>query len=942
MDERVKRILERNRGKGKKFFYLHGPPYVTNVLHVGNMRNYVYQDIIIRYKLLRGFDVYVRPGLDTHGLPIEVKVEQKLGIKSKKEIEEMGVENFVKACKDWVYEFAPRFIETYKKYNLLYGGFDDLEEWYVTCEDYYIEKAWKAFKKAFEKGLVYFGGRPVFWCPRCETTLANYEVTDSYRDLKDVSIYVKFPVKNQEKTYLLVWTTTPWTLPANIAIAAHPDEYYVKVKVGEEYYILAEKRLSELERFGLKYEIVDKFLGKELDGIEYLPVVDTEEQKGINHRVVMSIELLKGWVGAKVLTKKETEVEFGYQHLVSMEEGTGLVHIAPAHGREDFELGKHYNLQVLNVVDEKGRMINVGKYNGLYFKNANEEIIKDLEEKELLLYKETIVHRYPVCWRCKTPLVFRLSEQWFIKVSEIKEKLIENAKNIVFYSQERKIQFLNWLANAVDWAISRQRYWGIPIPVWRCENCGYMEVIDSKEELKERFGKEIKELHRPYVDVEIPCPKCGGAMKRIPDIFDVWYDSGCAPFASVPDEIWEKYKFVDAICEAQDQIRGWFYTLHVVGTIMFDRNVYNDCIVVGWVLDEKGQKMSKSLGNVIYADEAIDLIGCDQIRFYYCYSTPVSETMNFSVNEAKRLGNQLLNIYSNIVKFYKEYKKRIEFVGEEKIEDKWILELSKKVVKKCTEALDRYDFKEYAEILRDFIIEKLSRFYIKLIRDRVKKKDGKPIEVLENVLKKVIILTSPVIPEKSEELYSLLKEEGAFNKDSVFFEDWPEIEEYDEGIINKMEEVEELISEFLSLREKNNIKWRWPLKYIVIEKDFGEFNEIIRIFVNANEIRIGKFEDCHVEETRLGKIGISREIDREGAIFSEVCRRIQELRKRKGFKVYQKAKLYFYSTEEVMKIIKERLDELKEICNFEEIIFEERGEEIEVKDFGIKMRVMVE
>ncbi len=941
MDEKTRTILNRNRGKGRKFYYLHGPPYVTNVLHVGNMRNYVYQDVILRYKLLRGFDVFVRPGLDTHGLPIEVKVEQKLGIKSKKEIEEMGVENFVKACKDWVFEYAPRFIETYKKYDLLYGGFNSIDEWYLTLSDSYIEKAWKAFKKAYEKGLVYFGERPVFWCPRCETALANYEVTDSYKDLKDVSIYVKFPVKGQEKTFLLVWTTTPWTLPGNVAIAVHPDEIYVKVRVNDEYYILAEKRLSELERFGLKYEVVERFEGKKLENLEYLPVIESEEQKKITHKVVLSIEILKGWVGAKVLTKKEGEQESAYQHIVNMEEGTGLVHIAPAHGKEDFELGKHYNLPMINVVNEKGMMENAGKYNGLYFKDANGEIIKDLEEKGLLLYKETIVHRYPVCWRCKTPLVFRLSKQWFIKVTEIKDKMVESARRINFYPEGRKAQFLNWLGNAVDWAISRQRYWGIPIPVWKCESCGHIEVIDSKEELERRSGKEIKELHRPYVDVEITCPKCGGRMKRIPEIFDVWYDSGCAPFASVTNEEWEKYKYVDAICEAQDQIRGWFYTLHVVGNIMFDRNVYENCIVVGWVLDEKGQKMSKSLGNVIYADEAVEKIGVDQLKFYYLYSTPVSETMNFSVTEAKKIGNQLLNIYKNVLRFYREYKKRVKEFSEERIEDRWMLELLKKVVREATEYLDKFDFKSYAELLREFIVEDLSRFYIKIIRDRVKKGDKKPIEILEKVLGNLVILTSPVLTKTSEEIYKELKEEGIFNKESVYLEDWPEVEGYNKEIIEKMEEVKEIISEFLSLREENKMKWRWPLKYIVLEKDYGEFNEIIREFVNANEVRIGNFENSFVRETKYGRIGISKEIDEEGAIFSEICRRIQEIRKKKGLRVFQKAKLYIKGDEKALTILRKRLEELKEICNFEEVVFGEGEEELEVKEFGIKIWVKV-
>ncbi len=918
MSVALKSKITRVEGR-RKFYLLQGPPYVTANLHVGNARNYIYQDIFARYLILRGYDLFFIPGLDCHGLPIEVKVESMLKFRSKKDILEFGVEKFVEKCKEWALQNGKKIIEICREGGLLHGLFNE-NEWYWTLKDDYIEKVWWAFKKIWEKGLVYKGARVYLWCPRCETVLSSGYETSEYKDLSDWSIYVKFPVKEEKNTYLLVWTTTPWTLPANVAVAVHPEEKYVKVRCGEEHYVIAEKRLCILEKLGKKYEIVEKFKGEELKDLEYLPVIDTEEQRKINHRIILSIPLLKGWRGRKIEEKKkELEVEEIYEHLVNIEEGTGLVHIATAHGEEDFKIGEYYKLPILNVVDVDGKMVNAGKYNGLYYREANERIIEDLENKNFIFYKERIVHRYPICWRCKTPLIFRLSEQWFVAIEKIKDKLVKYAGRIKFYPEYRKEQFINWLLDAKDWVISRQRFWGIPIPIWICNKCGKAIAIGSKEELEKLSGTKVKELHIPWVNVKIKCD-CGGTMERIPDVFDVWMDSACAPFAAVPADVWEKIKFVDWICEAQDQIRGWFYSMHVVGSIVFDRNVYESVLVGGWVLDWAGRKMSKSLGNVIYWKDAINKIGKEAIRFYVAYSSPPSQQMNFNLEEGKKVFTQFSNVYRNVVRFYVDYSRRESSLRTEKrlLEDSIIENLFEKLKKEITEYLENCEFDKYARRLRDFILEDLSRFYIKVIRERIKKGDISPLKILGNILKELVILTYPLCPELSDELSSKLEIGNIIEKE------WPSYKRFDGSIIEAYEKIKEISSAILSAREKLGIRWRWPLKEVSfdekIQKEIGEQGmELICRFCNIEKFSIGVNDGYLRVETSFGCVYVSKEFSKELAIISEFCRGVQSLRKELSLKVFEKANLIVECDDEFYSLIKKYDTYIKERCNLQEI-----------------------
>ncbi|RLE80980.1 MAG: isoleucine--tRNA ligase, partial [Thermoprotei archaeon] len=500
--------------KAPKFYFLDGPPYPSSeLIHVGTGWNKVIKDVVMRFKRMQGFNVRDQPGYDCHGLPIEIAVEKKLGFKSKKDIENFGVENFISECM----KLALRNSEAMSKQFKDLGVSMDWQHPYLTLNKEYIESAWWIVRKAHELGLLEKGVKVLHWCPRCETVLADYET--EYKNLEDPSIFVKFPVKGEERKFIVIWTTTPWTLPSNVGVMVHPDFEYAEVEVNGEILIMAKERVDVvLEPLGLPYRIARTFKGSELEGLKYRPPLEEEvlaqrELKGA-HRVVLSSEY------------------------VNLEEGTGCVHLATAHGAEDFEVGRKYGLPLLLIVDNSGRFTErAGKYSGKRVREANREIVEDLRRKGLLLYASTVVHEYPVCWRCKTPLILKATEQWFIRVTALKGKLLEEAEKVNWIPRwAGASRFRNWLQALKDWVITRQRYWGTPAPIWVCDKCGYYEVIGSLEELAEKKpeANRVPDLHKPWIDnITYPCPKCGGLMKRIPDVLDVWLDSGVAFYASL-------------------------------------------------------------------------------------------------------------------------------------------------------------------------------------------------------------------------------------------------------------------------------------------------------------------------------------------------------------------------------------------------------------------------
>ncbi|RLJ02201.1 MAG: isoleucine--tRNA ligase, partial [Candidatus Aenigmatarchaeota archaeon] len=579
---------EKNRGK-KKFYFVDGPPYATGSIHMGTAWNKILKDLYLRFFRMKGRDVWDQPGYDTHGLPIENKVEKELGLMRKNDIEKFGVERFVKECR----KFATKYIDVMNKEFANLGVWMDWDNPYLTLDNNYIQGGWATFKEAYRKGFLYRGLYPVHVCPRCETAVAYNEI--EYEKVKDPSVYVKFRIKDKE--YLLIFTTTPWTLPANTGVMAHPKKYYVKVRVGDEYYILAEERVEEVMELGgiEDYEVIERFEGKKLEGLRYEPVLEFDFQKDLNNgfRVVMS------------------------ERFVSTDEGTGLVHTAPGHGKEDYQVGRENGLPVVSPVRINGTFDeSVGKYSGKFVKAADKEIINELNEKGLLFHSGELFHDYPHCWRCDSPLLLISVEQWFLGITKIRDKLIEENQKVNWVPEFAKQRFHNWLNSLGDWPVSRQRYWGIPLPIWECESCGEIKVIGSAEELPEK----PKDLHRPYIDeVTLKC-KCGGLMRRVKDVMDVWFDSGLASWASLGypknRELFKRLWPADLNIEGPDQIRGWWNSQMIMSVLTFNRRPFENVVYHGFVLDAHGNKMSKSKGNVVTPEEVIERYGRDVLRFY--------------------------------------------------------------------------------------------------------------------------------------------------------------------------------------------------------------------------------------------------------------------------------------------------------------------------------------
>ncbi|MDD5023064.1 MAG: isoleucine--tRNA ligase [Candidatus ainarchaeum sp.] len=588
-EEIYQKVKDNNR-KNEIFYFCDGPPYATGQIHPGTGWNKTIKDSVCRYQRGIGKNVRAQIGYDTHGLPIEVKVEKELGIKNKNEIEKLGIEKFIKECK----KFATKYI------GIMNGQFKSLGVWmdydnpYITYNDDFINASWHTLKMAWEKKLMHEGEYVLPYCYRCETTMANYEL--EYGEESDPSIFIKFKVKERENEYLIVWTTTPWTLIANMGVMVHPIFSYVKVKVGEEIWVLAKERMEYmLNILGESGVVVEEVSGKKLEGTAYEHPFQDKIKKEFNRKVVLSDEY------------------------VTLEEGTGLVHTAPGHGPEDFIIGKRFGIEPFSPVDERGNFTEeAGIFKGKNVRESSKDVINVLKEKKVLIYQDRIKHRYPHCWRCKTPLIFLATKQWFINISNIKSKMMDEIEKIDWHPSFIKNRFADFVSGAPDWCISRQRYWGIPLPIWKCKECESITVIGDRNEI----GK-VKELHRPYVDeIKIDC-SCGKKMERIPDVLDVWFDSGNAVWASL-DEKESKMKELEqthVIIEGQDQIRGWFYSLLGSGIIRYDKSPYKKLLMHGFFVDEKGEKMSKSLGNFVPLEEILTKYGADGFRLWGLSST---------------------------------------------------------------------------------------------------------------------------------------------------------------------------------------------------------------------------------------------------------------------------------------------------------------------------------
>jgi len=719
-----------------------------------------------------------------------------------------------------------------------FGMHLDFENPYLTLNNEFIESSWLFFKKAEEKDLLYEGLRSVEWCPRCETPLSHYEASDTYKEVEDISVYVKFPIHGKEDEFILIWTTTPWTLPSNIAISVNPKFEYAWVQTDEGKLLIAKELVEtvmktvEIE----KYAIVETVKGKDLEGMKY------------DHIFLEEVPIHKDFA------RQENIHTVLLANYVTLEDGTGLVHTAPGHGAEDYGTGVQYRLPIFSPVDSKGNYTKeAGKYEGIYVFDANKLICQDLTEKKLLLKQTMFIHRYAHCWRCQSPLISKASKQWFIAVEKVKDKLLKENKKVNWvpaWAGEKR--FNDWLEGIRDWCISRQRYWGIPIPIWRCEDekCGNYEVFGSLEELSKKADlPEVLDLHKPGMDkITFPC-KCGKTMKRIPDIADVWFDSGSTTWSSLnypkDKKTFDTFFPADFITEGLDQTRGWFYTLMVEGVIAFGKTPYNTVLMNDFVLDKDGTKMSKSLGNVIDPYDAFDKYGADITRFYLLWETQPWEKICFNWDNVT-IVYKIMNILWNSYSFSKTYMDLHNFdpsIEPKKfeVEDKWILSRVNTLTKEVTDCFEKYDLFRMSRAMSDFITEDFSRWYIKLIRQRVKGEDAESsraaLYTLYKVLTRLSRLLAPIVPFTAEEIYLNL-ESGL----SIHAQEWPEAEENDEKLEKQMEEVKLIFESVSRARQRAGVKLKYPLQKLYLPKFDSDLGEITKQICNIKEIEYSEPE----------------------------------------------------------------------------------------------------
>ncbi len=714
-NDTFRKSMER-RKDGPTYTFYDGPPTANGKPHIGHVLTRVIKDMIPRYRTMKGCMVPRKAGWDTHGLPVELEVEKLLGLDGKEQIEEYGLDPFISKCKESVWKYKGMW----EDFSGTVGFWADMDDPYVTYHDDFIESEWWALKTIWDKGLLYKGFKIVPYCPRCGTPLSSHEVAQGYKDVKERSAVVRFKVKDED-AYILAWTTTPWTLPSNVALCVNPVESYVKVKAadGKTYYMAEALLDTVLGKLGTEdtpaYEVLERYTGKDLEYKEYEPLFDCS---------------------AKVAEKQRKKGYFvTCDSYVTLTDGTGVVHIAPAFGEDDASVGRKYDLPFVQLVDGKGNMTEDTPFAGLFVKKADPEVLKDLDARELLFDAPKFEHSYPHCWRCGTPLIYYARESWFIKMTAVKEDLIRNNHTINWIPESiGKGRFGDWLENIQDWGISRNRYWGTPLNVWECEGCGHMESIGSREELKQMSGNEAAltvELHRPYIDeITCTCPKCQGVMRRVPEVIDCWFDSGAMPFAQhhypfENKELFESQFPAQFISEAVDQTRGWFYSLLAESTLLFNKAPYENVIVLGHVQDENGQKMSKSKGNAVDPFDALETYGADAIRWYFYINSAPWLPNRFhgkAVQEGQRkFMGTLWNTYAFFVLYanidhFDATKYTLDYESLS-IMDKWLLSKLNTVVGEVDSHLDQYRIPEAARALQDFVDE-MSNWYVRRSRER--------------------------------------------------------------------------------------------------------------------------------------------------------------------------------------------------------------------------------
>ena len=852
-----------SRRKGQPYVFYDGPPTANGKPHIGHVLTRVIKDMIPRYRTMKGYMVPRKAGWDTHGLPVELEVEKMLGLDGKEQIEQYGLEPFIGHCKESVWKYKGMW----EDFSSTVGFWADMDNPYVTYHDDYIESEWWALKEIWNKGLLYKGFKIVPYCPRCGTPLSSHEVAQGYKDVKERSAVVRFKAKGED-AYILAWTTTPWTLPSNVALCVNPKETYVKVKAADGFtYYMAEAlldtvlgKLADKENGTPAYEILETYVGTDLEGKEYEPLYQcaadvAEKQHKKGHYVTCA-------------------------DYVTLTDGTGVVHIAPAFGEDDAQVGRKYDLPFVQFVDAKGDMTEETPFAGLFVKKADPEVLKDLRERDLLFEAPVFEHSYPHCWRCDTPLIYYARESWFIKMTAVKEDLIRN-NNMIHWIPESigKGRFGDWLENIQDWGISRNRYWGTPLPVWQCE-CGHMHCIGSREELKKmspnymdvvkKYSKEMNgdqgevELHRPFIDdVVITCPECGKEMHRVPEVIDCWFDSGAMPFAQhhypfENQDLFHEQFPAQFISEAVDQTRGWFYSLHAESTLLFNKPCFENVIVLGHVQDENGQKMSKSKGNAVDPFDALEKYGADAIRWYFYINSAPWLPNRFHGKAVMEGQRKFMGTLWNTYAFFVLYANIDNFdatkyaLDYEKLPvmDKWLLSKLNSTVKEVDDDLANYRIPEAARALQDFV-DDMSNWYVRRSRERFWAKGMEQDKInaymtLYTALVTISKAAAPMIPFMTEDMYqNLVRSVDKNTPESIHLCDFPEVKT--EWINKELEEDMEALLKVVVLgraaRNTANIKNRQPIgtMYVKAEKEMDQFyTDIIADELNVKEVKFAK------------------------------------------------------------------------------------------------------
>ncbi|MFA5763206.1 MAG: isoleucine--tRNA ligase [archaeon] len=922
-EQMFKRSVE-ERPIDKEYVFYDGPPFATGLPHHGHILSLVTKDLFPRYYTMKGFRVERKWGWDCHGLPIENIVEKDLKIKAKKEIEEMGIDKFNETARSKVLSYVGEWKKTVDRI----GKWIDFDNSYKTMDQTYMESIWNIFKTLYDKGYIYEGKKVLMYCPRCETPLANSEIQmdNSYKDVTDKTATVAFKIKNKEDEYLLAWTTTPWTLIGNVAIAVNPKLTYVKADVFGKKFILAKDLVDKTFDH---YEIIEEIPGKDLLNVEYEPLYE------------MDANGKKGWY----------VIDGGDD--VTSEDGTGLVHMA-IYGEFDYLQIRKHDLPIIQHIDQSGKLKEGPKeWIGLWFKKVDDEVLANLGERGILIKAKEHVHSYPFCYRCDTPLIYNAVDSWFVDIQKIKPKLVEHAKEINWHPENVSARFDNILETAPDWSISRNRFWATAIPVWKCE-CGQEKAIGSIKELQENATTKVEDcvdLHKHIVDkIKLKCV-CGKEMQRIPEVLDCWFESGSMPYASkhfpFENEAWLKNHFpADFISEYIGQVRAWFYYMHVIGVLLMDKPPFKHCVVNGNILAKDGSKMSKSKKNYTDPNKLLDEFGADALRFYLMSSQVMkAQDMNFLDDGVKEVTRKLLNILENVNRFYQLFgsaNKEFNDDSSTNILDKWMLSKTHRLIKNVTVSLDEYNTLKVCNDILDFV-DDLSTWFVRRSRDRFKSNGEEKLDALKTLafaLDKLSKVMAPVTPFIAEEIYQTLREFNFNKSESIHLEAWPT---FNESLINddletKMIVVREVVSKGLDERNKIKIAVKQPLTKVTISKKIDEeLFDLIKDELNVKEIVIGKDSAEIVVDFDTT---LTPELEQEGTA-RELIRKLNDLRKKSNLTIEDRVSVSVFSESELIKTtITNFGEEIKNSVQADKITLQENdGEEIKIKEQIVKLAI---